>query len=99
MVIDTDKLSDFIVTAGRLNEALKELRTALQELETGKALIDMSILRGRTKHDIYSLKTVNRKELEMEIKQVIINHLKDKEKFVESELQNLLAKQLEGGNE
>ncbi|MGN4944630.1 hypothetical protein [Bacillus cereus group sp. MYBK104-1] len=98
-MIDTDKLSDFIVTAGRLNEALKELRTALQELETGKALIDMSILRGRTKHDIYSLKTVNRKELEMEIKQVIINHLKDKEKFVESELQNLLAKQLEGGNE
>ncbi len=99
MVIDTDKVSEFIITAGRLNEALKELRTALQELETGKALIDMSILRGRTKHDIYSLKTVDRKELEIEIKQVIINHLKDKEKFVESELQNLLAKQLEGGNE
>ncbi|AXY09987.1 hypothetical protein CUC43_25990 [Bacillus thuringiensis LM1212] len=98
-MIDTDKVSEFIITAGRLNEALKELRTALQELETGKALIDMSILRGRTKHDIYSLKTVDRKELEIEIKQVIINHLKDKEKFVESELQNLLAKQLEGGNE
>ncbi|PHD18299.1 hypothetical protein COF37_26200 [Bacillus wiedmannii] len=98
-MIDTDKLSEFIITAGRLNEALKELRTALHELETGKALIDMSILRGRTKHDIYSLKTVDRKELETEIKQSIISYLKDKEQFVESELQNLLSKQLEGGNE
>ncbi|MEK9549475.1 hypothetical protein [Bacillus cereus] len=98
-MIDTDKLGDFIITAGRLNEALKELRTALHELETGNALIDMSILRGRTKHDIYSLKTVDRQELEIEIKQVIINYLKDKEQFVEAELQNLLSKQLEGGNE
>ncbi|MFJ8521443.1 hypothetical protein [Bacillus cereus] len=97
-MIDTDKVSDFIITAGRLNEALKELRTALYELESGKALIDMSILRGRTKHDIYNLKTVDRKELETDIKLVIINHLKDKEKFVESELQDSI-KQLEGGNE
>ncbi|OAK38996.1 hypothetical protein [Bacillus wiedmannii] len=98
-MIDTDKLSECIVTAGRLNEALKELRTALHELETGKALIDMGILRGRTKHDIYSLKTVDRKELETEIKQVLISYLKDKEQFIESELQTLLSKQLEGGNE
>ncbi|MEK4409318.1 hypothetical protein MHB59_12040 [Bacillus sp. FSL L8-0642] len=98
-MIDTDKLSECIVTAGRLNEALKELRTALHELETGKALIDMGILRGHTKHDIYSLKTVDRKELETEIKQVLISYLKDKEQFIESELQTLLSKQLEGGNE
>lgn len=98
-MIDVDKVSEFIITAGRLNEALKELRTALYELESGKALIDMSILRGSTKQDIYSLKTVDRKALETEIKQVIISHLKDKEQFVESELQTLLSKQLEGGNE
>lgn len=97
-MIDTDKFSEFIITVGRLNEALKELRTALHELETGKAVIDMGILRSRTKHDIYSLKTVDRKELETKTKQVIIGYLKDKEQFVESELQNLLSKQFEGGN-
>ncbi|EEL90809.1 hypothetical protein bcere0030_52070 [Bacillus cereus AH1273] len=42
---------------------------------------------------------VNRKELDTVIRYVIIGHLKDKEKFLESELQNLLSKQLEGGNE
>lgn len=99
MLVNTKEIDEYINTIERLNTALSEVRSTLNALESGEGQFEIDLRRHHVYHSIHKLKMVNRKELDTVIRYIIIGHLKDKEKFVESELQALLSKQPKGGNE
>lgn len=99
MLVNTKEIDEYVNTVGRLNTALSEVQSTLAALESGEGQFEIDLRRHHVYHSIHKLNVVNRKELDTVIRYIIIGHLKDKEKFVESELQTLLSKQLEGGNE
>ena len=101
MVIDTDKVSEFLQTAERLNASLMEINESIDALKNTDNVLQLSIFHKKFNGDLplNKLESVDEKNIDFNIRPTVLAYLKDQKKFLESELQNLLSKQIEGGNE
>ncbi|BCC18325.1 hypothetical protein II7_01417 [Bacillus cereus MSX-A12] len=101
MVIDTDKVSEFLQTAERLNASLMEINESIDALKNTDNVLQLSIFHKKFNGDLplSKLESVDEKNIDFNIRPTVLAYLKDQKKFLESELQNLLSKQIEGGNE
>ena len=101
MVIDTDKVSEFLRTAERLNASLMEINESIDALKNTDNVLQLSIFHKKFNGDLplSKLESVDEKNIDFNIRPTVLAYLKDQKKFLESELQNLLSKQIEGGNE
>lgn len=101
MVIDTDKVSEFLQTAERLNASLMEINESIDTLKNTDNVLQLSIFHKKFNEDLplSKLESVDEKNIDFNIRPTVLAYLKDQKKFLESELQNLLSKQIEGGNE
>ena len=101
MVIDTDKVSEFLQTAERLNASLMEINESIDALKNTDNVLQLSIFHKKFNGDLRlsKLESVDEKNIDFNIRPTVLAYLKDQKKFLESELQNLLSKQIEGGNE
>jgi len=101
VVIDTDKVSEFLQTAERLNASLMEINESIDALKNTDNVLQLSIFHKKFNGDLplSKLESVDEKNIDFNIRPTVLAYLKDQKKFLESELQNLLSKQIEGGNE
>ena len=101
MVIDTDKVSEFLQTAERLNASLMEINESIDALKNTDNVLQLSIFHKKFNGDLplSKLESVDEKNIDFNIRPTVLAYLKDQKKFLESELQNLLSKHIEGGNE
>lgn len=100
-MIDTDKVSEFLQTAERLNTSLMEINESIDALKNTDNVLQLSIFHKKFNGDLplSKLESVDEKNIDFNIRPTVLAYLKDQKKFLESELQNLLSKQIEGGNE
>ncbi|MCU4797684.1 hypothetical protein OB971_21815 [Bacillus cereus] len=100
-MIDTDKVSEFLQTAERLNASLMEINESIDALKNTDNVLQLSIFHKKFNGDLplSKLESVDEKNIDFNIRPTALAYLKDQKKFLESELQNLLSKQIEGGNE
>ncbi|CUB51178.1 hypothetical protein ACQVQT_00455 [Bacillus paranthracis] len=100
-MIDTDKVSEFLQTAERLNASLMEINESIDALKNTDNVLQLSIFHKKFNGDLplSKLESVDEKNIDFNIRPTVLAYLKDQKKFLESELQNLLSKQIEGGNE
>ncbi|AYY27397.1 hypothetical protein ACS2QC_16995 [Bacillus cereus group sp. Bce033] len=100
-MIDTEKVSDFLQTAERLNNSLMEINEVIESFEDTSNILKVSLFHKKFNEDlpVSGLESVDEKIIDFNIRPTVLACLKDQKKFLESELQNLLSKQFEGGNE
>ncbi|QWG39100.1 hypothetical protein EXW35_11840 [Bacillus mycoides] len=100
-MIDVDKVSEFLQTAGKLNKSLMEINEAIEAVEDTSNVLQVSIFYKKFNEDLplSSSESIGEKSIDFAIRPTVLACLRDQKKFLESELQNLLSKQLEGGNE
>lgn len=101
MVIDTDKISDFLQTAERLNNSLMEINEIIGAFEDKSNVLRVSLFHKKFNENlpVTALESIGEKNIDFTIRPNVLACLKDQKRFVESELQNLLSKQIERGNE
>ncbi|WP_399576639.1 hypothetical protein [Streptomyces sp. NPDC053079] len=101
MVIDTDKVSDFLQTAERLNNSLMEVNEIIEAFEDTSNILKVSLFHKKFNENLQvsESESIGEKSIDFAIRPTVLACLRDQKKFLESELQNLLSKQLEGGNE
>ncbi|WP_438825164.1 hypothetical protein [Bacillus sp. JJ1127] len=101
MLIDTDKVSEFLQTAERLNNSLMEINEIIEAFEDTSNVLKVSLSHKKFNENlpVSALESVGEKHIDFAIRPSVLACLKDQKRFVESELQNLLSKQIEGGNE
>lgn len=101
MVIDTDKVSDFLQTAERLNNSLMEINEIIEAFEDTSNVLKVSLFHKKFNGNlpVSESESIGEKSIDFAIRPTVLACLRDQKKFLESELQNLLSKQLEGGNE
>lgn len=101
MVIDTDKVSGFLQTAERLNNSLMEINEIIEAFEDTSNVLKVSLSHKKINENlpVSAIESVGEKYIDFAIRPTVLACLKDQKRFVESELQNLLSKQIEGGNE
>ncbi|MFF2241132.1 hypothetical protein ACFVUU_23710 [Bacillus thuringiensis] len=100
-MIDTDKVSDFLQTAERLNNSLMEINEIIEAFEDTSNVLKVSLSHKKFNENlpVSESESIGEKSIDFAIRPTVLACLRDQKKFVESELQNLLSKQLEGGNE
>ncbi len=101
MVIDTDKVSDFLQTAERLNNSLMEVNEIIEAFEDTSNILKVSLFHKKFNENLQvsESESIGEKSIDFAIRPTVLACLRDQKKFLESELQNLLSKQLGGGNE
>ncbi|MBZ4222553.1 hypothetical protein LAE98_10620 [Bacillus wiedmannii] len=100
-MIDTDKVSDFLQTAERLNNSLMEINEIIEAFEDTSNVLKVSLFHKKFNGNlpVSESESIGEKSIDFAIRPTVLACLRDQKKFLESELQNLLSKQLEGGNE
>ncbi|MFC9417542.1 hypothetical protein ACIG6B_28745 [Bacillus mobilis] len=100
-MIDTDKVSDFLQTAERLNNSLMEVNEIIEAFEDTSNILKVSLFHKKFNENLQvsESESIGEKSIDFAIRPTVLACLRDQKKFLESELQNLLSKQLEGGNE
>ncbi|MEB8702659.1 hypothetical protein P4H21_18090 [Bacillus cereus] len=100
-MIDTDKVSDFLQTAERLNNSLMEINEIIEAFEDTSNVLKVSLFHKKFNENlsVSESESIGEKSIDFAIRPTVLSCLRDQKKFLESELQNLLSKQLEGGNE
>ncbi|MDZ4444283.1 hypothetical protein ORM30_28105 [Bacillus cereus] len=100
-MIDTDKVSDFLQTAERLNNSLMEINEIIEAFEDTSNVLKVSLFHKKFNESlsVSESESIGEKSIDFAIRPTVLSCLRDQKKFIESELQNLLSKQLEGGNE
>lgn len=101
MLIDTDKVSDLLKTAERLNDSLIEINEAIEALEDTSNVLQFSIFHNKFKETIPlgGLESVGQKSVDFATRPIVLACLKDLKKFIESELDKVLPITFVGGNE
>ncbi|HDX9630864.1 TPA: hypothetical protein ROY30_004600 [Bacillus cereus] len=100
-MIDTDKVSDFLQTAERLNNSLMEVNEIIEAFEDTSNILKVSLFHKKFNENLQvsESESIGEKSIDFAIRPTVLACLRDQKKFLESELQNLLSKQLGGGNE
>lgn len=100
MVIDTEKMSDFLQTAERLNNSLMEINEIIEAFDDTSNVLKVSLFHKKLNENLLvsESESIGEKTIDFAIRPTVLACLRDQKKFLESELQNLLSKQLEGGN-
>lgn len=101
MVIDTDKVSDFLQTAERLNNSLMEINEIIEAFDDTSNVLKVSLFHKKFKENlpVSELESIGEKSIDFAIRSTVLACLRDQKKFLKSELEKLLSKQPEGGNE
>lgn len=101
MVIDTEKMSEFLQTAERLNNSLMEINEVIEAIDDTSNVLKVSLFHKKFNENLLvsESESIGEKSIDFAIRPTVLACLRDQKKFLESELQNLLSKQLEGGNE
>lgn len=101
VVIDTDKVSELLQTAERLNNSLIEINEAIDALKNTDNVLQLSVFHKKFNEDLplSGSESISEKSIDFAIRPTVLACLKDQKKFLEAELQALLSKQFEGGNE
>ncbi len=101
MVIDTEKMSEFLQTAERLNNSLMEINEVIEAFDDTSNVLKVSLFHKKFNENLLvsESESIGEKSIDFAIRSTVLACLRDQKKFLESELQNLLSKQLEGGNE
>lgn len=101
MVIDTEKMSAFLQTAKRLNNSLMEINEVIEAFDDTSNVLKVSLFYKKFNANLLvsESESIGEKSIDFAIRPTVLACLRDQKKFLESELQNLLSKQLEGGNE
>ncbi len=101
MVIDTEKMSDFLQTAERLNNSLMEINEIIEAFDDTSNVLKVSLFHKKFNENLLvsESESIGEKTIDFAIRPTVLACLRDQKKFLESELQNLLSKQFEGGNE
>lgn len=101
MVIDTEKMSEFLQTAERLNNSLMEINEVIEAIDDTSNVLKVSLFHKKFNRNLLvsESESIGEKSIDFAIRPTVLACLRDQKKFLESELQNLLSKQLEGGNE
>ncbi|MDZ5608615.1 hypothetical protein U2I54_16310 [Bacillus pseudomycoides] len=100
-MIDTDKVSELLQTAERLNNSLIEINEAIDALKNTDNVLQLSVFHKKFNEDLplSGSESISEKSIDFAIRPTVLACLKDQKKFLEAELQALLSKQFEGGNE
>ncbi|MBG0962480.1 hypothetical protein [Bacillus sp. SRB1LM] len=100
-MIDTDKVSDFLQTAERLNNSLMGINEIIEAFDDTSNVLKVSLFHKKFKENlpVSELKSIGEKSIDFAIRSTVLACLRDQKKFLESELEKLLSKQPEGGNE
>lgn len=101
MVIDTEKMSEFLQTAERLNNSLMEINEVVEAFDDTSNVLKVSLFHKKFNENLLvsESESIGEKSIDFAIRSTVLACLRDQKKFLESELQNLLSKRLEGGNE
>ncbi|EKS8377718.1 hypothetical protein CON01_14980 [Bacillus thuringiensis] len=100
-MIDTEKMSEFLQTAERLNNSLMEINEVIEAIDDTSNVLKVSLFHKKFNENLLvsESESIGEKSIDFAIRPTVLACLRDQKKFLESELQNLLSKQLEGGNE
>ncbi|OLR25764.1 hypothetical protein [Bacillus cereus] len=100
-MIDTEKMSDFLQTAERLNNSLMEINEIIEAFDDTSNVLKVSLFHKKFNENLLvsESESIGEKTIDFAIRPTVLACLRDQKKFLESELQNLLSKQFEGGNE
>ncbi|WP_242314033.1 hypothetical protein [Bacillus cereus group sp. BfR-BA-01355] len=100
-MIDTEKMSDFLQTAERLNNSLMEINEIIEAFDDTSNVLKVSLFHKKFNENLLvsESESIGEKTIDFAIRPTVLACLRDQKKFFESELQNLLSKQFEGGNE
>ncbi|EXY06801.1 hypothetical protein P4I81_29820 [Bacillus cereus] len=100
-MIDTEKISEFLQTAERLNNSLMEINEVIEAFDDTSNVLKVSLFHKKFNENLLvsESESIGEKSIDFAIRPTVLAYLRDQKKFLESELQNLLSKQLEGGNE
>ncbi|MEK4809779.1 MULTISPECIES: hypothetical protein [Bacillus] len=100
-MIDTEKMSEFLQTAERLNNSLMEINEVIEAIDDTSNVLKVSLFHKKFNENLLvsESESIGEKSIDFAIRPNVLACLRDQKKFLESELQNLLSKQLEGGNE
>lgn len=101
MVVDTEKMSEFLQTAERLNNSLMEINEVIEAIDDTSNVLRVSLFHKKFNENlpVSESESIGEKSIDFATRPTVLACLRDQKKFLESELQNLLSKQLEGGNE
>ncbi|EEK50713.1 hypothetical protein FO497_29350 [Bacillus cereus ATCC 10876] len=100
-MIDTEKMSEFLQTAERLNNSLMEINEVIEAIDDTSNVLKVSLFHKKFNENLLvsESESIGEKSIDFAIRPTVLACLRDQKKFLETELQNLLSKQLEGGNE
>ncbi|MEC5305294.1 hypothetical protein [Bacillus thuringiensis] len=100
-MVDTEKMSEFLQTAERLNNSLMEINEVIEAIDDTSNVLKVSLFHKKFNENLLvsESESIGEKSIDFAIRPTVLACLRDQKKFLESELQNLLSKQLEGGNE
>ncbi|MED3274220.1 hypothetical protein BK703_10225 [Bacillus thuringiensis serovar silo] len=100
-MVDTEKMSEFLQTAERLNNSLMEINEVIEAIDDTSNVLRVSLFHKKFNENlpVSESESIGEKSIDFATRPTVLACLRDQKKFLESELQNLLSKQLEGGNE
>ncbi len=98
MVIDTDKVSEFLQTAERLNASLMEINESIDALKNTDNVLQLSIFHKKFNGDLplSKLESVDEKNIDFNIRPTVLAYLKDQKSFLNQSCKTYYLNKLKG---